>query len=128
MAKECLLEIIDRTLTAATTVHRHLGPGLLESLYESALAYELRDVGIAVRTQAPLPLLYRSVSRYGHRGCTDSRNQISSQHRCVACFSAVDLPAPQRHTRRLYTEFQSSADEGWDQAGFTIRFYPVMPP
>ncbi|HMN43503.1 MAG TPA: GxxExxY protein [Povalibacter sp.] len=61
MAKECPPDIIDLTLTAATIVHRNLGPGLLESVYEAALAYELRSVGIAVRTQVAFPVMYRGV-------------------------------------------------------------------
>ena len=61
MAKECPLDIIDLTLTAATTVHRNLGPGLLESVYEAALAYELRQLGIGAQTQVALPVIYRGV-------------------------------------------------------------------
>jgi GxxExxY protein len=42
-------------------VHNELGPGLLESVYEAALAYELIDMGLKVTTQAPLPAYYREV-------------------------------------------------------------------
>ncbi len=61
MAKECPPDIIDLTLSAATTVHRSLGPGLLESVYELALAYELRERGIAAQSQVALPATYRGV-------------------------------------------------------------------
>jgi len=37
------------------------GPGLLESVYESALAYDLRQAGLAVRTQVPMPLVYKEI-------------------------------------------------------------------
>jgi GxxExxY protein len=37
------------------------GPGLLESAYEACLAYELRNEGLTVLTQVPLPLIYREV-------------------------------------------------------------------
>jgi GxxExxY protein len=43
------------------TVHSALGPGLLESAYEACLVYELRERGLQVRTQVPLPLVYRGV-------------------------------------------------------------------
>ncbi|UYZ62260.1 GxxExxY protein [Hymenobacter weizhouensis] len=43
---------------AAYKVHTVLGPGLLESVYEVALAYELRQVGLRVRAQVPLPMMY----------------------------------------------------------------------
>jgi GxxExxY protein len=62
VAKECPSDIIDLTLTAATDVHRNLGPGRLESIYEAALVYELRERGGVVRAQAPLPVMYRGVN------------------------------------------------------------------
>jgi GxxExxY protein len=43
---------------AAYKAHTTLGPGLLESVYEVALAYELRQAGLRVRTQVPLPMMY----------------------------------------------------------------------
>ncbi|MEM9253636.1 MAG: GxxExxY protein [Planctomycetota bacterium] len=44
---------------AAIEVHQVLGPGLLESIYENALAEELRLRGIDCQTQAPLPVRYK---------------------------------------------------------------------
>jgi len=46
---------------AAITVHRELGPGLLESAYQACLAFELRDRGLHVETEVPLPVVYRKV-------------------------------------------------------------------
>jgi len=43
------------------TVHRELGPGLLESAYEACLAFELGDLGLQVVQQQPLPVVYRGV-------------------------------------------------------------------
>ena len=40
-------------------VYRELGPGLLESVYEKALAYEIGVVGLSVKTQVPLPVIYK---------------------------------------------------------------------
>lgn len=45
----------------ALSVHRTLGPGLLESVYEAALAFELRDRGLRVQRQDPIPVHYRNV-------------------------------------------------------------------
>lgn len=42
-------------------VFNNLGPGLLESAYEAALAYELTEVGLSFQTQVPLPMYYRSI-------------------------------------------------------------------
>ena len=44
---------------AAIEVHRHLGPGLLKSVYESALAYELSARELEVQRQVELPLNYK---------------------------------------------------------------------
>jgi GxxExxY protein len=48
-------------LDAAFRVHTAIGPGLLESAYEACLAFELRNEGLNVLTQVPLPLVYRNV-------------------------------------------------------------------
>lgn len=46
---------------AAIEVHRNLGPGLLESSYQAALAHELALRSIAFRQQCPVPLVYKEV-------------------------------------------------------------------
>ena len=43
---------------AAIAVHKALGPGLLESVYEVCLAHELRKRGLEVRRQEPIPIQY----------------------------------------------------------------------
>jgi GxxExxY protein len=45
-------------LDAAFKVHTALGPGLLESVYETTTAYEVRKAGLSVATQVALPILY----------------------------------------------------------------------
>ena len=54
-------DISGRILTAAFRVHTALGSGLLESVYEAALAYELRKVELLVATQVPVPAVYEEV-------------------------------------------------------------------
>lgn len=49
-------------LDAAITVHRELGPGLLESAYELALARELEIRGLILQIQVPVELTYKDVS------------------------------------------------------------------
>lgn len=50
-------------VTAAIEVHRNLGgPGLLESVYEEALAYELAQRSCNVRRQVPSPIQYKDVT------------------------------------------------------------------
>jgi len=47
---------------AAIEVHRHLGPGLLESAYEQALCYELSQRNINFERQKHIPTLYKGVN------------------------------------------------------------------
>ena len=46
---------------AAFHVHKELGPGLLESVYESCLAFELEHRGVKVERQVALPVIYKGV-------------------------------------------------------------------
>lgn len=54
-------EISGQIVNAAYRVHTVLGPGLLESVYEEALAYELRKRGLSVVQQQPMPVVYETV-------------------------------------------------------------------
>lgn len=59
--RDRLDQISRRVIGAAIEVHRHLGPGLLESAYESCLVFELRQMGFAVQQQKALPVVYKDV-------------------------------------------------------------------
>jgi GxxExxY protein len=48
-------------IEAAIEVHHDLGPGLLESVYEAALAYELKQMGLHVERQVPVSLNYKGI-------------------------------------------------------------------
>ena len=54
-------EIGTQVLEAAIRVHRALGPGLLESVYESILARELTNLGLMVERQIAVPIIYEGV-------------------------------------------------------------------
>lgn len=54
-------EIAAKILDAAFRVHTELGPGLLESVYETALAWELVQMGFNVERQRAIPLVYRDI-------------------------------------------------------------------
>ena len=51
-------EISSKIIHAAYLVHRTLGPGLLESVYEKVLVYQLRKDGLDVANQVPIPIIY----------------------------------------------------------------------
>jgi GxxExxY protein len=59
--------ITDAIIAAAIAVHRELGPGFLESIYEQALAVEFAIRGIAFIRQKPIPLFYRDHQIGEHR-------------------------------------------------------------
>ena len=59
--------LTERIIGAALRVHRELGPGFLESIYEEALAVELRLLGLAFERQKPVPIFYRGHAIGEHR-------------------------------------------------------------
>ncbi len=57
------IEEIGRNIVhCAIKVHKALGPGLLESVYQKCLAYELEKAGLTVACEVPLPVMYESVT------------------------------------------------------------------
>src|SRR5215813_6365786 len=60
-------EITDAIIAAAVAVHRELGPGFLETVYEQALAVEFAMRGIAFVCQTSIPLFYRDHQIGEHR-------------------------------------------------------------
>ena len=54
-------EIGTVVVDSALALHRELGPGLLESVYEVILAHELRQLGLQVEQQVPVPIEYRGI-------------------------------------------------------------------
>jgi GxxExxY protein len=55
-------EIGTLVVESAIAVHRELGPGLLESVYEAVLAQELQDRGVKVARQVPIAIQYKGLS------------------------------------------------------------------
>jgi len=60
-------ETTEQIIAAAIRVHRELGPGFLESIYEEALAVEFALTGIQFVRQCPMPLFYRDHQVGEHR-------------------------------------------------------------
>lgn len=80
-------EISAIILDAAIAVHKELGgPGLLESVYEEALAFELQDRGVSVERQVVVPLVYK-----GHRLGTPLRLDLLVDGKVIVECKAVDL-------------------------------------
>ena len=54
-------ELTYKIIHCAMEVYNHLGPGLLEEVYERALMYELVNAGLKAESQVALPLVYKGV-------------------------------------------------------------------
>ena len=54
-------ELSNKVIGCAIEVHRHLGPGLLESTYQRCLAHELGLNGIDFKVEHPLPVVYKDI-------------------------------------------------------------------
>ncbi|MGH7245049.1 MAG: GxxExxY protein [Phycisphaerales bacterium] len=55
-------QLSEQVIGAAIEVHKHLGPGLMESVYEECLCHELSLLGLKLERQVPLPIRYKGVS------------------------------------------------------------------
>ncbi len=60
-------QLTDRIISSAIHVHRELGPGFLESIYEEALAVEFALSGVQFIRQKPIPLFYKDHQVGEHR-------------------------------------------------------------
>src|SRR5258708_34833682 len=58
---KALNELSSDIIGAGLEVHKDLGPGLLENAYETCLDYELRQPGLHVLRQIPVPVTYKGI-------------------------------------------------------------------
>jgi GxxExxY protein len=54
-------EVIKVILDEAFYVHKSIGPGMLESVYQNCLAYRLRQRGLFVETEKPIPVVFEEI-------------------------------------------------------------------
>lgn len=60
--KRTFSELSNRVIGCAIEVHKHIGPGLLESAYQQCLAHELHLNCISFQTEVPLPIEYKGIN------------------------------------------------------------------
>ena len=82
-------ELTEQIIGAAIEVHRHLGPGFLESVYENALALELRARDVPFQRQVTVPILYRGAEVGMHRLDLVAFDQIVVELKAVNALEAV---------------------------------------
>lgn len=89
--------VSERIIGAAIEVHRHLGPGLLESIYHACVCRELDLRGVAHRTRIPLPIEYKGI-----RAAKGYVIDLLVEETVVVELKSVDKLLP-IHTARLLT-------------------------
>src|SRR5438309_1794660 len=62
-----LEDLVHRTIGCCIAVHRELGPGLVEQIYQRAVGIELQTAGISFEREKPFSVLYRGSRLYVHR-------------------------------------------------------------
>ena len=83
-------ELTRKVIGAAIEVHRHLGPGLLESAYQTCLIKELKDLGLAVQSEIALPIIYKDIKlNHGYRIDLLVENKLVLELKTVESFTDV---------------------------------------
>ncbi len=83
-------EISNKVIGCAISVHKSLGPGLLESAYQECLAYELRQNGLIVLKEVPIPIVYKEVKLdHGYRIDLLVNNLVVIEIKSVEAISPV---------------------------------------
>jgi GxxExxY protein len=108
--------LTSKIIGSAIEIHRHLGPGLLESAYRECLCHELSLRRIGFRREKPLPLDYKGVKL----GC-GYRVDIVVADLVAVEIKAIDALAP-IHEAQLLTYLRLG---GW-QLGLLINFNEVL--
>ena len=83
-------QIATIAVDAALKIHRALGPGLLESVYEATLAYEMARRGLRVLTQQGVPVVYEGVKmELGFRPDIIVNNKLIVEVKSIEAIVAV---------------------------------------
>ncbi|MEK6794462.1 MAG: GxxExxY protein [Spirochaetota bacterium] len=90
-------EISNQIIGCALKAHRHLGPGLPESVYQNILAHELRESGLSVETEIVVPVNYGGkVFEFGFRADIIVEKMVIIEVKSVETVQAV-------HKKQLLT-------------------------
>lgn len=77
---------------SAIEVHKTLGPGLLESAYQTCLMHELRSKGLVVASEIPMPIVYKDIKLdHGYRIDLLVENKVVVEIKTVEAFTDVHM-------------------------------------
>jgi GxxExxY protein len=94
--------ITQAIISAAIKVHRALGPGLLESAYETCMAYELEKLDLFVQRQHPVPVVYEGVHlECGFRAELLVERQVVVELKAKEALHPIDTAQVLSHLRLL---------------------------
>ena len=85
------IPLTEQIIACAIEVHRHLGPGLLESVYESALCIELATAGLSLKRQVGIPLHYKGILISEHRPDLIVDEHVIVEVKSVERFDSVHM-------------------------------------
>ena len=93
LTREELNALAERTLDAAYRIHSTFGPGLLESAYTACLVFELNRMGLDVKTEVPVPIVYEGVklSDVGYRIDILVANELVIEVKSLEAIAPVHL-------------------------------------
>lgn len=92
-------ELTEKIIGAAIRVHKELGPGFLESVYEEALAIEFRESGIRFERQKPLAILYRDQHVGEHRLDFLVENAVIVELKAIAALENIHFAIVRSYLR-----------------------------
>jgi len=109
--------LTEKIMACAIEVHRHLGPGLMESAYEECLCYELAQHGLPFERQKELPVQYKDVTlKCGYRIDVVVDEKVIIELKCVESILPV-------HEAQILTYLKLTKME----VGLIINFHvPVL--
>ena len=87
--EDALNALSEAIIRCAIEVHRELGPGLLESVYETALCVEFKCAGIDVKRQVAIPLFYKGELISQHRPDLVVDDRIVVEIKSVERFESI---------------------------------------
>jgi GxxExxY protein len=108
--------LTDQIIGCAIEVHRILGPGLLESVYEECLCYELSQLGLRFERQVHLPVSYKGIKlECGHK------LDLVVEDSVVVELKAIDELAP-IHQAQLLTYLKTSNKKVGLLINFNVQY------
>jgi GxxExxY protein len=109
-------DLTSAIIGCAIEVHRHLGPGLLESTYQTCLIYELEEKGLNLQSEFGLPIIYKKIEMdHGYRIDILVENAVVLELKTVELFTPIH-----------YAQILTYMTLGKYPLGFLLNFHVKM--